>query len=146
MPSRFLRLRLWLEQNGLFPRGRLAIITTYLFALDILLFTLQKIIATFHPSSAGYLSGWVIALTLITLVLLLRLIERRISAKLLWRMRNRLIVTYKALSTSPMLAAHGACALEITARGPQRRRLDRSMHRSAWAWIARRLWPGRIAW
>ena len=113
MPSRFLRLRLWLEQNGLFPRGRLAIITTYLFALDILLFTLQKIIATFHPSSAGYLSGWVIALTLITLVLLLRLIERRISAKLLWRMRNRLIVTYVFIGVIPLMLLVSLAGLSI---------------------------------
>ncbi len=113
MPSRFLRLRLWLEQNGLFPRGRLAIITTYLFALDILLFTLQKIIATFHPSSAGYLSGWVIALTLITLVLLLRLIERRISAKLLWRMRNRLIVTYVFIGVIPLILLVSLAGLSI---------------------------------
>lgn len=113
MPPRFLRLRLWLEQNGLFPRGRLAIITTYLFALDILLFTLQKIIATFHPSSAGYLSGWVIALTVITLVLLLRLIERRISAKLLWRMRNRLIVTYVFIGVIPLILLVSLAGLSI---------------------------------
>jgi hypothetical protein len=50
MPSRFLRLRLWLEQNGLFPRGRLAVVTVYLFAFDLLLFVLQMILGAFHST------------------------------------------------------------------------------------------------
>jgi len=103
MPSHLLRLRLWLEQNRLFPRGTLAIITTYLFALDVLLFTLQKIIAAFHRSSAAYLTGWVAFLSLLAIVLFLVLLTRRVSSKMLWRMRNRLLVTYVFIGVIPLL-------------------------------------------
>src|SRR3954468_3187698 len=103
MPSRFLRLRLWLEQNGLFPRGRLAVVTVYLFAFDFLLFVLQKILGAFHSTSGAYLGGWVTFLSLIAIVLLFVVLARRLSSKMLWRMRNRLIVTYVFIGVIPLV-------------------------------------------
>ncbi len=103
MRPRFLRLRLWLEKNGLFPRGRLAVITCYLFAFDVLLFGVQKIAALFHRHFGEYLGAWVTFLSLITIALLFVLAVRRISSQLLWRMRNRLIVTYVFIGVVPLL-------------------------------------------
>jgi len=103
MRSRLLRLRLWLEKNGLFPRGRLAVITCYLLAFDVLLFCVQKIAALFHRHFGEYLGAWVTLLSLIAIVLLFVLAVRRISAQLLWRMRNRLIVTYVFIGVVPLL-------------------------------------------
>lgn len=103
MRSRFLTARLWLERNGLFPHGRLAVVTCYLLALDLLLFIVQKVIAAVRGTPGGYLGGWVIFLSIVTLALLLRLLERRISARLLWRMRNRLIVTYVFIGVIPLI-------------------------------------------
>jgi sigma-B regulation protein RsbU (phosphoserine phosphatase) len=103
MRSRLLTVRLWLERNGLFPRGRLAVVTCYLLAFDLLLFAVQKISAAVRGTPGGYLGGWVIFLSLITLALLLRLLEKRISARLLWRMRNRLIVTYVFIGVIPLI-------------------------------------------
>ena len=103
MRSRFLRLRLWLEKRGLFPRGRLAVITCYLLAFDLLLFAVQKVAAAFHRHFGEYLGAWVTFLSLIAIVLLFVLAVRRITAPLLWRMRNRLIVTYVFIGVVPLL-------------------------------------------
>jgi phosphoserine phosphatase RsbU/P len=103
MRYRLLRLRLWLEKNGLFPQGRLAVITCYLLAFDVLLFGVQKIATVLHRHFGEYLSAWVTFLSLIAIVLLFVLAARRISAQLLWRMRNRLIVTYVFIGVVPLL-------------------------------------------
>jgi sigma-B regulation protein RsbU (phosphoserine phosphatase) len=103
MRSRFLHLRLWLEHNGLFPRGRLAVVTTYLFALDLVLFAVQEIAVLFHRSSGAYLRGWVTFLSLVAIGCLLVLANRRLSSRLLWRMRNRLLVTYVFIGVIPLI-------------------------------------------
>lgn len=103
MGSRLLQLRLWLETNGVLPLGRLAVITCYLLALDLFIFLLQKTAATAHWRFGDYLGGWVIFLSLIVIVCLLVLAKRKISARLLWRMRNRLIVTYIFIGVVPLL-------------------------------------------
>jgi sigma-B regulation protein RsbU (phosphoserine phosphatase) len=94
---------LWLEKRGLFPRGRMAVITCYLLVFDVLLFAVQKIAALFHRHFGDYLSAWVTFLSLIAIVLLFALAVRRISSQLLWRMRNRLIVTYVFIGVVPLL-------------------------------------------
>lgn len=103
MASRRLQLRLWLEDNGLFPRGRLALITAYLLALDVFIFLLQKLAIAAGWKFGEYLGGWVIFLSLVLIGCLIVLAKRRISAKLLWRMRNRLIVTYIFIGIVPLL-------------------------------------------
>ena len=103
MPSRLLQIRLWLENNGLLPRGWLAVITCYLFGLDLFIFMLQKIAAAAHWKFGDYLGGWVTFLSAAVIVCLLVLLTRRISAKLLWRMRNRLLVTYVFIGVVPLL-------------------------------------------
>jgi sigma-B regulation protein RsbU (phosphoserine phosphatase) len=103
MRSRLLRLRLWLDRNGVFPLGRLAVITCYLLAFDLLLFAVQQIAGVFHWHFGEYLGAWVTFLSLITIVLLFVLAVRRISGQLLWRMRNRLIVTYVFIGVVPLL-------------------------------------------
>ena len=103
MRSRFLRLRLWLERQGLLPAGRLALLTGYLLALDVLLFAAEKLTGLFHRSSSTFLSGWIDFLSLVVFVLLCVLAVRRIASPLLWRMRNRLIVTYVFIGVIPLL-------------------------------------------
>jgi len=103
MRSRLLRLRLWLEKRGLFPRGRMAVITCYLLVFDVLLCLVQKIAAVFHRHFGDYLGAWVAFLSLVAILLLFVLAVRRVSAQLLWRMRNRLIVTYVFIGVVPLL-------------------------------------------
>jgi phosphoserine phosphatase RsbU/P len=103
MTSRRLRARLWLEQYGLFPRGRLAFFTLYVLAVDLLLLLIQQVGGMFRPSFGTSLTGWVILLTLLGLGLLAVLSGRRISSKLLWRMRSRLVLTYAFIGVIPLV-------------------------------------------
>ena len=103
MRSRFLQMRLWLESNGILPLSRLALVTGYLLAFDVLIFLLQKIAAVAHWRFGDYLGGWVTFLSLVVILCLLVLAKRKISARLLWRMRNRLIVTYIFIGIVPLL-------------------------------------------
>jgi phosphoserine phosphatase RsbU/P len=103
MPSRLLNVRLWLEKNGLFPKGKLALITSYLLALDLLLFAVQKVAALIRGSYGDYLRGWIIFLSVIVIVLLSVLAARWLSSRMLWRLRNRLIVTYVFIGVMPLI-------------------------------------------
>ena len=103
MHSRVLHLRLWLDRHGLYPKGRLAFISWYLLGLDILLVLVQRIATVLHRPFGIYLSGWIVFLSLITVVLFSVLGARRISSKLLWQLRNRLIVTYVFIGVIPLI-------------------------------------------
>src|SRR5947209_3307948 len=103
MRSRLLGMRLWLEKNGLFPKGKLAFVTLYLLALDILLSVLETIAGQIRPSYGNYLSGWIVFLSIIVFALLCVLGARWISSRLLWRLRNRLIVTYIFIGVVPLI-------------------------------------------
>jgi sigma-B regulation protein RsbU (phosphoserine phosphatase) len=103
MHSRLLNARLWLEHNGLFPRGKLSFFTLYVLALDLLLLVIEKIVGMFRSSPGTSLSGWIIFLTLLSFVLLSLLAARTVSSRLLWRLRNRLMVTYAFVGVLPLL-------------------------------------------
>src|SRR5215469_8694465 len=103
MHSGLLQLRLWLETHGLYPKGRLAFISWYLFGLNILLVLVQRVATVLHKPFGIYLSGWIVFLSLVTVVLFSVLVGRRISSKLLWRLRNRLIVTYIFIGVIPLI-------------------------------------------
>lgn len=103
MSSRRLQLRIWLEKNAVYPRSKLALVTCYLLAIDVLLFALQQLSRTLHRSLGGSLGGWVTFLSAVVIALLLVLIVRRFSKGVLWRLRNRLIVTYVFIGVIPFV-------------------------------------------
>jgi phosphoserine phosphatase RsbU/P len=103
MRSRFLHLRLWLETHGLYPKGRLAFISWYFLGLDILLVLVQRVATVFHRPFGIYLSGWIVFISLVVIVLFSVLVVRRMSSKLLWPLRNRLIVTYVFIGVIPLI-------------------------------------------
>jgi phosphoserine phosphatase RsbU/P len=103
MHSRLLNARLWLEHNGLFPRGKLSFFTLYVLALDLLLLVVEKVVAMFRGSAGTSLSGWIIFLTLLSFALFSLLGARWASSRLLWRMRTRLIVTYAFIGVIPLI-------------------------------------------
>jgi len=102
MRSRLRQLRDWLERNGLYPKGKLAFITWYLLALDVLLFVIQKVADLFRSSFGKSLGGWITFLSLLVIVFLVVLAARWLSGRLLWRLRNRLIVTYIFIGVIPL--------------------------------------------
>ena len=103
MTSRRLRARLWLEHYGLFPRTRLAFFTLYVLASALLLLVIEEVGGMFRSSFGSSLSGWVVLLTLLGLVLLAVLSLRRVSSKMLWRMRSRLVLTYAFIGVIPLV-------------------------------------------
>jgi sigma-B regulation protein RsbU (phosphoserine phosphatase) len=113
MHSRLLRARLWLEHHGLFPRGKLSFFTLYVLALDLLLLVIEKVVGMFRSSPGTSLSGWIIFLTLLSFVLLSVLAARMVSSRLLWRLRNRLIVTYAFVGVLPLLVLAALAGLTL---------------------------------
>jgi len=98
---RYLRLRL--SEAGLLPTSKVALIAWYLLGLDVLLFVLQKVFSLLHLSYGDSLGGWVSFLSFLVIVLFLILASRWVKAKALWRLRNRLIVTYVFIGVIPVV-------------------------------------------
>ena len=96
---RYFRLRL--VETGLMPTSKVARTAWYLLGLDLLLFTLQKLLGLFKLSYGDSLSGWVFFLSFGVIVLFVILAYRWLKTKLLWRLRNRLIVTYIFIGVIP---------------------------------------------
>jgi len=103
MRSRLLHARLWLERNGLYPTGKLAFVTLYFLGLDVFLYAVEKLLEAVKPAYASALSGWTLFLTFVVVFLLCVLAARWSASRLLWRLRNRLIVTYVFIGVIPAL-------------------------------------------
>jgi len=98
-----LYVRLKLGEWGLTPTSKVAQIAWYLLGLDLLLFVLKKLLAAFKSSYGESLGGWVSFLTFVVAVLFFFLLFRYLKAKILWRLRNRLIVTYVFIGVIPVV-------------------------------------------
>jgi sigma-B regulation protein RsbU (phosphoserine phosphatase) len=96
-----LELESRLRDAGLWPHSRIAWAALYVLALDLLLFAIQKIFCR-SPASAGNLGGWIIFLSATAIVFLTIVAFRWLRAKMLWRLRNRLIVTYVFIGVIPV--------------------------------------------
>jgi phosphoserine phosphatase RsbU/P len=96
-------LRNKLSQRGLWPGTRAARGAWYALGLALFLFVLQKLLAGLHPAWGGALGWWVRFLSFIAILLFSVLAFRWLKAKLLWRLRNRLIVTYVFIGVVPAL-------------------------------------------
>lgn len=86
-----------------FPRSLLGRITAYLLALDIFLYLLLRLLRLAGPQGGSSLVGWIDFLTFIAAVLLFILFVRWLRNDLMWRLRNRLIVTYVFMAVVPIL-------------------------------------------
>lgn len=108
-------LRAHLAQRGMLPRSRLARTAWYLLGLDLFLFLLQKLLALFKVSYGRSLGGWVSFFSFVAIILFLILAYRWLKARMLWRLRNRLIVTYVFIGVIPavLLFVMGAASLYL---------------------------------
>src|ERR1700688_3123082 len=98
-----LELESKLHEKGLWPRSRIAWAALYVLALDLLLFAVQWLTRHVSPSMSASLGGWVTFLSVLAIVLLAVAGFRWLRSKLLWRLRNRLIVTYVFIGVIPVL-------------------------------------------
>jgi phosphoserine phosphatase RsbU/P len=99
----YLHLRLKLEEWGVMPTSKVAMIAWYLLGLDLLLLILHKLLGILKSSWGESLGGWVSFLTFVVAVLFLFLAVRWLRARVLWRLRNRLIVTYIFIGVIPVV-------------------------------------------
>jgi sigma-B regulation protein RsbU (phosphoserine phosphatase) len=85
----------------------------YLAGLAVALFALKKLLGLFSLSWGEHLGGWVSFLTFLASVLFFVHAFRWIKRRLLWRLRNRLIVTYVFIGLIPavLLVAMGLITL-----------------------------------
>ena len=85
------------------PRSALGRFTAYLLGIDLLLWIVRRLIKITRPGSGDFLGGWITFLTVIGTVLLLFLAFRWLRRTFMWRLRNRLIVTYVFMAVIPVV-------------------------------------------
>jgi phosphoserine phosphatase RsbU/P len=111
-------LRRKLIEAGLWPQGRMARLACYLAALALALFALQKLLGLFS-SWGEHLGGWVSFLTFLAGVLFFILAFRWIKRRILWRLRNRLIVTYVFIGVIPAMLLIAMALITLYGLGGQ---------------------------
>src|SRR5271165_2578722 len=97
-----LELESKLRDKGLWPESRTARAAVYLLALAALLFALQLLTGRFSTSLSANLRGWVGFLIGLSITLFIVVGFRWLRSQLLWRLRNRLIVTYVFIGVIPV--------------------------------------------
>jgi len=101
MKKLYWQVRARMQVAGLWPQGWVARGACYSLASAIGLFALEMVLRPFAPAAAGNVEFWVRFL-LVDAVLLFSIVAFRwLKRKLLWRLRNRLIVTYVFIGVIP---------------------------------------------
>jgi len=103
MNPSYVLLRGKLDRWGLWPTTRVAWGAWYALGLALFLFLLQKLVVISQFSAGTSLGWWVSFLSSIAIVLFMLVAFRWLKGKLLWRLRNRLIVTYVFIGVVPTL-------------------------------------------
>jgi sigma-B regulation protein RsbU (phosphoserine phosphatase) len=101
MQRSYPELRQRLIKAELWPQGRMARLACYLAGMAAVLFVLEKLLGLFAASWGEHLGGWVGFLTFLAGVLFFILAFRWVRRRILWRLRNRLIVTYVFIGVIP---------------------------------------------
>jgi sigma-B regulation protein RsbU (phosphoserine phosphatase) len=94
-------LRRRLIKAELWPEGRMARLACYLTGMAAVLLALEKLLGLFAKSWGDHLGGWVGFLIFLAAVLFSVLAFRWLKRRILWRLRNRLIVTYVFIGVIP---------------------------------------------
>ena len=97
-----LELESKLRDQGLWPQSWIGWAALYVLALDLLLFAVQWLTRRASPATPASLGGWVTFLSVLAIVLLGIAGFRWLRSQLLWRLRNRLIVTYVFIGVIPV--------------------------------------------
>ena len=113
MQTRWPEIRDRLIRAELWPQGRMARLACFLAGLGATLLLIQKALGLLAPSWSDHLGGWVFFLAFVSGVLFFILAFRWVKRRILWRLRNRLIVTYVFIGVIPavLLVAMGLITL-----------------------------------
>src|SRR5580704_3729076 len=113
MQRSYPEVRLRLIKAGLWPEGRMARLACYLAAMAAVLFALQKLMGLFARSWADHLGGWIGFLVFLSALLFFILAFRWLKRRILWRLRNRLIVTYVFIGVIPAVLLVGMALITL---------------------------------
>jgi sigma-B regulation protein RsbU (phosphoserine phosphatase) len=109
----YAEMRRRLQAHGLWPEGKLARTAWYVLGLAVVLFLLQRLLASVKSPYGDSLGGWISFLSFISIVCFLILLFRWLKQRILWRLRNRLIVTYVFIGVIPVLLLMAMAAVTI---------------------------------
>jgi phosphoserine phosphatase RsbU/P len=95
------KLREKMQGAGWWPQGWIARGACYSLGFAVGLFAIQMLLKLFAPASAESLGGWVKFLVIDAALLFSIVAFRWLKRRILWRLRNRLIVTYVFIGVIP---------------------------------------------
>jgi sigma-B regulation protein RsbU (phosphoserine phosphatase) len=101
MKQFYWKLRERMLTAGMWPQGWVARGACYSLGLAVALFVLEMLLKLVAPAASASLGGWVKFLVFDAAVLFSILAFHWLKRKLLWRLRNRLIVTYVFIGVIP---------------------------------------------
>ncbi|HSB74441.1 MAG TPA: hypothetical protein VLC12_02260, partial [Terriglobales bacterium] len=104
-------LRHRIEAQRWFPRSVLGRLSAYIVTLDVFLYLVRRLLRLAGPQGGASLSGWIDFLTFVAAILLFVLFVRWLRNDLMWRLRNRLIVTYVFMAVVPILLLVGMAGI-----------------------------------
>jgi phosphoserine phosphatase RsbU/P len=90
-------------EKGVWPQGWVACGACYSLVLAIALYLLELLLGLFAPAASSGLSGWVKFLLFDAALLFAVVAFRWSKRRILWRLRNRLIVTYVFIGVIPVV-------------------------------------------
>jgi len=97
-----LELESRLRDKGLWPLSWIGWAALYVVAVELLLLAVRLLTRRVSPAVSQSLAGWIDFLSVLAFVLLAIAWFGRLRSKLLWRLRNRLIVTYVFIGVIPV--------------------------------------------
>ena len=101
MRESYWKLRARMTAAGLWPESWIARGACYSLGLAIGLFVLEMLLKLIAPAASDSLGGWVKFLVFDAALLFFILAFRWLKRRILWRLRNRLIVTYVFIGVIP---------------------------------------------
>ncbi|HUN90038.1 MAG TPA: HAMP domain-containing protein, partial [Terriglobales bacterium] len=99
--ERWRQFRIYLERHALWPTSRLARFTLYLLGVDVFLIAYSSLARLWHGSAS--VQGWIFFIAYVVVFLGLILAFRWVRQRVMWALRNRLIVTYTFIGVIPVL-------------------------------------------
>src|ERR1700678_129710 len=111
------KLRAQMTAAGWWPQGWIARGACYSLALALLLLVLEMVLSLVAPAATRGLGGWIKFLIFDAALLFSIVAFRVLKRKILWRLRNRLIVTYVFIGVIPavLLVAMSLIAIYLFA-------------------------------
>ncbi len=103
MQEVYLKFRAQVEAAGLWPHGWVARGACYSLSFAVVLLVIERLLKPFAPAVSNSLSGWVKFLLIVAILLFFIVAFRWLRRKMLWRLRNRLIVTYVFIGVIPAI-------------------------------------------